>query len=93
MRFFESQVKERAQRAQDVPPNVCEVLQVIKEFHDREIEPTATEVSQAVEMESRPLERLMSEAGVQARNVHRGGVKARRYVFELMEGWQHKLKI
>jgi len=38
-----------------VPQNVCEVLQVIKEFHDRGIEPTATEVSLAVGMEARPV--------------------------------------
>jgi len=38
-------------------------------------------------MESRPLGRIMKAARVQAQNVRRGGVKARRYTFDL------KLKI
>lgn len=64
---------------------VKHVLQVIKSFHDQGIEPTAEEVARSVGMESRPLGRLMKEAGVQAQNVHRGGVKARRYTFDLKE--------
>lgn len=57
--------------------------QLIK--HDRGIEPTAAEVAEAVGMETRPLSRIMKEAGIQAVNCHRGGVKARRYTFELKE--------
>ena len=64
-------------------PTVAAALVVIKAFHDKGIEPTAAEVAEAVGMESRPLGRLMKEAGVQAQNVHRGGVKARRYTFDL----------
>jgi hypothetical protein len=67
----------------DDKTQVKQVLQVIKDFHDREIEPMAAEVAEAVGMESRPLGRIMKEAGVQAQNVHRGGVKARRYTFDL----------
>jgi hypothetical protein len=44
-------------------------------------------VAEAVGMESRPLGRIMKAARVQAQNVRRGGVKARRYTFDL------KLKI
>lgn len=51
--------------------------------HSRGIEPSAAEVAEAVEIESRPLGRIMEEAGVQAQNIHRGGVKARRYTFDL----------
>ncbi len=67
----------------DDKTQVKQVLQVIKNFHNRGIEPTAAEVAEAVGMESRPLGRFMKEAGVQAQNVHRGGVKARRYTFDL----------
>jgi len=67
----------------DDKTQVKQVLQVIKNFHNRGIEPTAAEVAEAVGMESRPLGRIMKEAGVQAQNVHRGGVKARRYTFDL----------
>ena len=69
----------------DDKTQVKQVLQVIKNFHNRGIEPTAAEVAEAVGMESRPLGRIMKEAGVQAQNVHRGGVKARRYTFDLKE--------
>lgn len=69
----------------DDKTQVKQVLQVIKDFHNRGIEPTAAEVAEAVGMESRPLGRIMKEAGVQAQNVHRSGVKARRYTFELKE--------
>ena len=56
-------LKESAQRAQDMPPNVREVLQVIKDFHDRGIEPTAVGVVEAVGMKARPPGRIMKEAG------------------------------
>jgi hypothetical protein len=69
----------------DDKTQVKQVLQVIKNFHNRGIEPTAAEVAEAVGMESRPLGRIMKEVGVQAQNVHRGGVKARRYTFDLRE--------
>jgi len=48
-------------------------------------EPTAAEVAEAVGMESRPLGRLMKAEGLEARNVHRGGVKARRYTLEMLD--------
>lgn len=48
-------------------------------------EPTVQEVAETVGVESRPLGRIMKAAGVQAQSVHRGGVKARRYTFELRE--------
>ena len=54
---------EGAQRAQGVPLNVREVLQAIRDFHDRKIEPTAVEVVEAVGMKTRPLGQIMKEAG------------------------------
>ncbi|MDF0591669.1 hypothetical protein [Candidatus Methanocrinis natronophilus] len=66
-------------------------LEAIRGFHARGIEPTAAEVAEAVGMESRPLGRLMAAAGIQAVNCHRGGVKARRYVFELRERIEERL--
>jgi len=76
----------------DDKTTIKQVLQVIRDFHDRGIEPMAAEVAEAVGMESRPLGRLMKEAGVQAQNVHRGGVKARRYTFELREKIERMLE-
>lgn len=67
----------------DDKTTVKQVLKVIQDFHNRGIEPTAAEVAEAVGMESRPLGRVMAAAGIQAQNVHRGGVKARRYTFDL----------
>jgi hypothetical protein len=49
------------------------------------LENVAIEVAEAVGMESRPLGRLMAGAGIKAVNCHRGGEKARRYVFEQRE--------
>lgn len=68
-----------------VEPELNRGLQMIKDFHDREVEPTVAEVAEAVGMESRPLGRIMKEAGVQAVKCHRGGIQARRYTFELKE--------
>lgn len=69
----------------DDKTTVKQVLQVIKDFHGRGIEPTAAEVAKKMGMESRPLGRIMKEAGIQAVNCHRGGVKARRYTFDMKE--------
>jgi len=66
-------------------PTVKAALEIIRAFHEQGVEPTAAEVAEKLGVESRPLGRLMKEAGVQAQNVHRGGVKARRYVFALKE--------
>lgn len=49
-------------------------------------------MAEAVGMESRPLGRSMAAAGIQAVNCHRGGKKARRYVFELRERIEEMLK-
>ena len=69
------------------PPEstVKAAMKIIRSFHEQGIEPTAADVAEKLGVESRPLGRLMKEAGVQAQNVHRGGVKARRYVFGLKE--------
>jgi len=53
-----------------VHPTVREAHQVIKDFHDRGIEPTAAEVA---------------AASVQAVKCHRDGVQGRRYTFKLKE--------
>jgi hypothetical protein len=58
-------------------------LQAILTRFDAGVEPTASEISEELEVESRPLGRIMSAAGLQAVNCHRGGKKARRYTFKL----------
>ena len=68
---------------QDVEPDVKHVLQVIKDFHDRGIEPTAAVVAEAVGIEARPLGRMMKAAGLQAKNTTRNGVTDRYYIFDL----------
>jgi rRNA-processing protein FCF1 len=70
---------------QDVEPEVKHVLQVIKDFHDRGIEPTAAAVAEAVGIEARPLGRMMKAAGLQAKNTTRNGVTDRYYLFDLKE--------
>jgi hypothetical protein len=55
-------------------------LEVIQAAHSRGEEPSVSEVSEAVGMESRPLGRLLAAKGLEAKNVRRGGVRARRYL-------------
>lgn len=64
---------------------VEKALEAIKDFHSRGKEPSAQEVGEAVGMESRPLGRLLKAVGLEAVNVRRDGVRARRYTFELKE--------
>jgi len=64
---------------------VEKALEAIRSFHSRGIEPSVQEVGEAVGMESRPLGRLLKAVGMEAQNVRRDGVRARRYVFELKE--------
>ena len=42
-------------------------------------------MAEAVEMDPKRLGTLLGRAGIKARSVHRGGVKARRYTFDLKE--------
>lgn len=60
-------------------------LEAILTRFDTGEEPTAAEIAEDLGVESRPLGRIMKEAGIQAVNCHRGGKKARRYTFELKE--------
>jgi hypothetical protein len=69
----------------EVKSEVKHVLQVIKDFHDRGIEPTAAAVAEAVGIESRPLGRMMKATGLQAKNTTRNGVTDRYYLFDLKE--------
>jgi hypothetical protein len=73
--------------AQEAPtePDVIAVLKLIKAHHDRGEEPTVEQIAQEARIESRPLGRLMKEAGVQAKSTKRGGVPARYYTLELRE--------
>ena len=64
---------------------VEKALEAIRSFHNRGVEPSVQEVGEAVGMESRPLGRLLKAVGMEAQNVRRDGVRARRYTFELRE--------
>ena len=82
--------KKEAQRAQGVPPDVREnPVTLAKRFILAELEagrePAAAEVAEHVGMESRPLGRLMSLEGLQAKLTGTGNNKVRRYTFELKE--------
>jgi len=54
-------------------------------YFDQDQEPTAQQIADDLGVESRPLGRIMSAAGLQARNVRRGGKRVRRYTFDLRE--------
>lgn len=58
-------------------------IEAIRDFHSRGIEPSVSEVAEAVGMESKPLGRHLKAMGLEAQNVRRDGTRARRYVFEL----------
>lgn len=60
-------------------------IEAIRDFHSRGIEPSVSEVGEAVGMESKPLGRHLKAMGLEAQNVRRGGARARRYTFELKE--------
>ena len=64
---------------------VARALEAIRDFHSRGIEPSVSEVAEAVGMESRPLGRLLKAAGIENMNCWRDKVKARRYTFEQRE--------
>jgi len=64
---------------------VEKALEAIRSFHSQGVEPSVQEVGEAVGMESRPLGRLLKAVGMEGQNVRRGGVRARRYTFELKE--------
>jgi hypothetical protein len=64
---------------------VEKALEAIESFHSRGVEPSVQEVGEAVGMESRPLGRLLKAVGMEAQNVRRDGVRARRYTFDLKE--------
>jgi len=57
----------------------------ILEYFDLDVEPTAQQIADDLGVESRPLGKIMSASGLQARNVRRGGKMARRYTFEMRE--------
>lgn len=79
-----------AQRAQSVPQDVREdPVTLAKRFILAELEagrePAAAEVAEHVGMESRPLGRLMSLEGLQAKLTGTGNNKVRRYTFDMKE--------
>jgi len=64
---------------------VEKAIEAIGDFHHQGIEPTVAQVAEVVGTKSRPLGRLLKAEGMEAVNVRRDGVRARRYTFELKE--------
>lgn len=74
-----------AQRAHNVPQDVREVLQVIKEFHDKGEEPTAGDVALKIGMASRSLGKMLGKYEIQTTRVQRNNRQGRYYTFELKD--------
>lgn len=64
---------------------IKKAAQRIVDYFDQDQEPTAQQIADDLGVESRPLGRIMSAAGLQARNVRREGIRVRRYTFDLRE--------
>ncbi len=60
-------------------------LEVIRDFHSRGIEPSVSQVAEVVGGHPKHLGRWLKAKGLEAQNVRRGGVRARRYTFDLKE--------
>jgi hypothetical protein len=58
-------------------------IEAIRDFHRRGIEPSVSEVAEVVGAESKPLGRHLKAMGLEAQNVRRDGVRARRYTIDL----------
>ena len=67
-------------------------LEAIRYYHAQGSEPTTEEVALKAGLDKRPLGRLMKEAGFPNTNCWRGGVKARRYIFDLKEKMEAALR-
>jgi len=81
-----AELTEETQEAEEgLDPSVKKALEAIRDYHSRGIEPTTEEVAQKARLDKRPLGRLMKGAGFPNTNCWRGGVKARRYTFDLKE--------
>jgi len=60
-------------------------IDAIRDFHSRGEEPSVSQIAEIVGGHPKHLGRWLKEAGLEAKNVRRGGTRARRYTFDLKE--------